>query len=43
MEIKTIIDYIDEILQSNIEKYMYRTVLRKIRRMLVELKEGKND
>lgn len=43
MEIKTIIDYIDKILQSNTEKHTYRTALRKIRRILVELKENKND
>ena len=39
MSIKTIINYIDKILQSNTEKYVYRIALRKIRKMLVKLGE----
>lgn len=42
MSVKQIIKYIDEILQSNTEKYTYRTALRKIREMLVELGEKNN-
>ena len=42
MSVEPIIKYIDKILQSNTETHTYRTALRKIREMLVELKENKD-